>query len=186
MTNATFNSWVNVTESFVYNPAVPFFNILVPTVDTTQISYMFTTLWSVNRHILLSGDTGVGKTVVAQDYLVRNHETIAHIPVVFSAQTSSKNFQDALETKLDKKRKNQYGPPVGKKMVVFVDDLNMPQPEVYGASPPIELLRQCIDNGGFYDRKKLFWYYVKNILFLSSCGPPGGGRNKVWLFTLSM
>ena len=98
---------------------------------------------------------------------------------MFSAQTSSKNFQDALETKLDKKRKNQYGPPIGKKMVVFVDDLNMPQPEVYGASPPIELLRQCIDAGGFYDRKKLFWYYVKGVMFLSACGPPGGGRNKV-------
>jgi dynein heavy chain len=48
----------------------------------------------------------------------------------YSAQTKPRNLKDVLEGKLEKKRKNLLGPPAGKKMLFFIDDLNMPALEV--------------------------------------------------------
>ncbi|KAJ9522810.1 hypothetical protein QJQ45_019798, partial [Haematococcus lacustris] len=179
--NFAFGHWDEVVPKFKYNPATPYFQILVPTTDTTRYAFLLQACVQVHRSVLFTGASGVGKTAVVLDTLARLAPGMDLMPVVlnFSAQTSSTATQAMVEAKLEKKRKRRFGAPAGKHIVLFVDDVNMPQREVYGAQPPLELLRQLQDFGGFYDRKKLFWKEVEGATLCAACGPPGGGRQEM-------
>jgi len=52
----------------------------------------------------------------------------AYTVMNFSAQTNTKNVLDVFldKDKFTKKRRTEIGPLGGKKMVFFVDDINMP------------------------------------------------------------
>ena len=135
-----------------------------------------------DRHVLTPGPTGTGKTVNIQQLLsFEVPPEIQFLAMTFSAQTSANQTQDYLDDKFTKRRKGVYGPPVGNKFVIFIDDLNMPKKEEYGAQPPLELLRQWLDHSGWYDRKSKErpLMHIDDIMFMCSMGPPGGGRSPI-------
>merc|ERR1719271_1717652 len=168
-----------IVPPFTYDDALPFFNLIVPTVESTVQQSLLENTIAGGCNVLFSGETGIGKSVGIQGFLNSCGEGLTTGNANFSAQTSSMNVVDMLEGRLERKRKTLLGPPAGTRMVIFVDDVNMPMLETYGAQPPIELLRQTIDMGGFYDRKKLFYKAVAETQFICACGPPGGGKMPV-------
>lgn len=86
---------------------------------------------------------GVGKSVITKVVLNDLEDTELWVPItlIFSAQTTSGRTQEILELKLERRRRTALGAPIGKRVCVFVDDVNMPKLDTYGSQPPIELLR---------------------------------------------
>jgi dynein heavy chain len=51
----------------------------------------------------------------------------------FSSRTTSGDFQTIIEENIEKKNIKNHGPKgAGKKMIMFIDDLNMPSIDIYG------------------------------------------------------
>ena len=179
------NQWVLWTDTIdkadtKIPPTAEFSQILVPSLDTARYTYLLDILLKFNMPTLFVGPTGTGKTVYVQKLLLGlPAKEWASIFINYSAQTTANQAQDIIDMKLDKRRKGVFGPPMGKRAVIFVDDLNMPALETYGAQPPIEILRQFMDHEGWYDRKENVFRKLVDLSFVCAMGPPGGGRNTI-------
>ena len=113
--------WTAIMPTFSYDPAAPYFGILVPTVDTTRYRYLLNKLMNAGNNVLFMAETGVGKSVVINSFLndmVATGKTVSYV-MGYSAQTKPSNLRDVFETKLEKKRKTLLGPPSGKYLPAF-------------------------------------------------------------------
>ncbi|CAG9321581.1 unnamed protein product [Blepharisma stoltei] len=155
-------------------------NILVPTVLTLSYDYLLNELIPRKIHILITGETGTGKSVIIKAYTEKLNEKAYMIgTTIFSARSSSDQSQEFIESKLVKRKKGHFGPEVGKNGLLIIDDLNMPSKDSYGAQPAIEVLRQAIDRNELYDRKTLELKILEDLTYIGIMGHPGGGRNHI-------
>uniref|UniRef100_A0A8C9TU55 Dynein axonemal heavy chain 10 n=1 Tax=Scleropages formosus TaxID=113540 RepID=A0A8C9TU55_SCLFO len=173
--------WSSQVSKYIYNPEVKFIDILVPTVDTTRTSWLLEQMVKVKRPVVMVGESGTSKTATTQNFLKNlNTETTMVLTINFSSRTTSMDLQRNLEANVEKRTKETYGPPMGKRLLVFMDDLNMPRVDEYGTQQPIALLKLLLDRGGMYDRgKELNYKILKDLGFIAAMGKAGGGRNEV-------
>ncbi|XP_064550918.1 dynein axonemal heavy chain 10 [Drosophila montana] len=174
-------AWEWVVKTYEHDPAVKFSEILVPTVDNTRTNRLLGLMSDIKRPVLLVGEAGTSKTATIMQYLRNLNPSVNVIlNINFSSRTSSLDVQRTLEAAVEKRTKDTYGPPMGKKIACFIDDMNMPQVDEYGTQQPIALLKLFFERGGMYDRDKdLNWKKFKDMTFYAAMGTAGGGRNEV-------
>ena len=83
--------------------------------------------------MLLTGEQGSAKTSILNAFTGRyNPEERLYQKSNFSATTTPQIFQKTIETSVDKRMGTTYGPPIGKTMTIFIDDLNQPEVSAWG------------------------------------------------------
>ncbi|CAI6373183.1 unnamed protein product [Macrosiphum euphorbiae] len=170
-----FLPWSDLVTSFELNPDIPLQQTLVNTIETTRIRYFLDLLVDKKKPIMLVGAAGTGKSVIINDKLksLSNEKyAVANVPLNF--YTTSEMLQKILEKPLEKKAGRNFGPPGGKTLIYFIDDINMPEVDPFGTVQPHTLIRQFMDYNHWYDRTKLCLKDIQNVMFASSMNPTAG------------
>nr|XP_020770863.1 dynein heavy chain 9, axonemal-like [Odocoileus virginianus texanus] len=170
-----FEPWSRLIPQFEFDPETPLQACLVHTGETIRLCYFLDRLLAQRRPVMLVGTAGTGKSVLVgatlasldpEAYLVKN--------VPCNYYTTSAMLQAVLEKPLEKKAGRNYGPPGNKKLIYFIDDMNMPEVDAYGTVQPHTVIRQHLDYGHWYDRNKLSLKEVMNVQYVSCMNPTAG------------
>uniref|UniRef100_A0A4W6EWQ5 Dynein axonemal heavy chain 11 n=1 Tax=Lates calcarifer TaxID=8187 RepID=A0A4W6EWQ5_LATCA len=169
-----FTPWSEKMVPFELEPDVPLQTVLVHTPETICLTYFMDLLLQRGKPIMLVGTAGVGKTILVSDKVAKLKDDYMVAKVPFNYYTTSAMLQRVLEKPLEKKAGRKFAPPTAKRLIYFIDDLNMPEVDVYGTVQPHTLIRQHLDYNHWYDRQRLVLKEIHNCQYITCMNPTAG------------
>jgi dynein heavy chain 1, cytosolic len=152
-------------------------DVVITTTDTIRHSDVLGAWLGLRIPLILCGPPGSGKTMSLTSVL-QSLQGVVCANLNFSSQTSPelilKTF--AQYCSFVRRGKDIFMEPVESFgalswLVVFCDEINLPEEDSYGTQRVIMFMRQLVEHGGFW-RSDNVWIKLNRIQFVGACNPP--------------
>ncbi|KAK4688349.1 dynein cytoplasmic 1 heavy chain, partial [Tremellales sp. Uapishka_1] len=174
--NAEWVSWQSRVPTIeVETHAITAADVVIPTVDTVRHEEVLYSWLAEHKPLILCGPPGSGKTMTLFSAL-RKLPDLEVVGLNFSSATTPelilKTFEQYCEYRKTPNGVVLAPSQIGRWLVVFCDEINLPATDKYGTQRVISFLRQLMECNGFWRTQDLSWVKMERIQFVGACNPP--------------
>ena len=148
--------------------------ILIPTSESSSAMFLSRLMIHHSQHLLFHGPESC-KTLVIKSLMnnvLDKSFDCKNLPLANCSIAS--NVLNVLRSFMHKSH-GVFGPLKNQQLVVFLDNIGSVKPEIYGAQPPLELIRQFFDYGGWYNTLNVEFQRIVGTTLIAAMGPEGAG-----------
>jgi len=150
-------------------------DMVIPTLDTVRHEDILYSWLAEHKPLILCGPPGSGKTMTLFSAL-RKLPNMEVVGLNFSSATTSdllmKTFDQYCEFRKTLNGVVMSPTQIGRWLVFFCDEINLPAPDKYGTQRAISFLRQLVEQNGFWRTSDKTWVSLERIQFVGACNPP--------------
>ena len=149
--------------------------VTVATPSTASITFWMNALATGGYPVMLCGPSGTGKTQTVKGLLQGlEPDKGLSATINLNLRSSCSGTLSAIKSRLKRQTASLLAPPDEATMVYFIDDLNLPEREMYGAQPPLELLRQLLEYSLWYEPVTFSLMTIVNCQYITAMNPKIG------------
>ena len=150
-------------------------DVVIPTLDTVRHEEVLYSWLAEHKPLILCGPPGSGKTMTLFSAL-RKLPDMEVVGLNFSSATTPdliiKTFDQYCEYRKTLNGVVMSPTQIGRWLVLFCDEINLPAPDKYGTQRAISFLRQLVEQNGFWRTSDKTWVSLERIQFVGACNPP--------------
>eukprot|EP00466_Bigelowiella_natans_P012270 jgi/Bigna1/52380/estExt_Genewise1Plus.C_70193 len=154
---------------------IPKPDVVIETVDTYRHSVIIRDVVLDHRPLILCGPPGSGKSMTLTAVL-RALPNFELVTLNFSSSTDPALLRKTLNhhCQVQRTSRGHVMSPIqqDKRLVIFCDEINLPETDGYNTQAVITFLRQILEHGGFWDAKELVWITLERVQIIGACNPP--------------